>query len=172
MLWNETLEMSTPFAQGLYGDIAERFVGKQLIHRDYRRSVLFAAYGFDPLGGGAASCSLLRTKPSKLPRGKVKKRPNPLRSYICGWHGDYVILANSADYGKRALVVEVKYGRRQFSAGEQTFFRDVVRNPERYLKSLIEVKILIVSCHSLTLGGGTMETRWEEFNEEWTTYGE
>ena len=85
---------------------------------------------------------------------------------ILGWHGDLVYIINCEELPKRALIFEIKYGRMYISNGQHMFFRDVVLNPQKYMKKMEDARVILVRCWNLNIGDGTLDVRFETYRGE------
>lgn len=75
------------------------------------------------------------------------------KKVIYGWYGDLVLIINSKEHGKRAIIFEVKYGNSKFTNGQKEFFRKVANegHPSNYMPKLEELKIFIVRMSNFSI---------------------
>lgn len=67
------------------------------------------------------------------------------KKVVYGWYGDLVLIINSKQHGKRAIIFEIKYGNGRLSNGQKEFFKQAVKGtPSNYMPKLNDLKIFIV----------------------------
>jgi len=80
---------------------------------------------------------------------------------IHGWHGDIGFLINGKDFGKKAIIFEIKFGHIHVTPGQREFFDDIIKNPSKYMKHLDEVKVFLVHCVNFDLEHETMKVSFK-----------
>lgn len=79
-------------------------------------------------------------------------------SKIYGWHGDLGIILNDKEHGKRALIIEIKYGNSKLTKPQTDFFLKVSTHPPGYfMKGLNGLNILIFQCTTIDFKTGDFE---------------
>ncbi|MCK4545141.1 hypothetical protein KAU43_06345 [candidate division WOR-3 bacterium] len=95
-------------------------------------------------------------KGMKINRARIQYGDNPT---IYGWNGDMALLLNDGEHGKKALIIEIKYGSTSTLTKPQSdFFCKVsTHKADYFMDKLQELKIFIIHCKSINIYTGEIE---------------
>ena len=83
---------------------------------------------------------------------------------IHGWNGDLVLILHDKEYGKRAIIFEIKYGRINLSDSQKKFFKKAsMDKPDYFMRGLNDIKIFVVHCTDLDLKSKTIKLDIHEY---------
>ncbi len=76
---------------------------------------------------------------------------------VHGWNGDLVLLLHDQEYGKRAIIFEIKFGRINLSKSQRVFFKKVsIDKPDYFMSGLNDIKVFMVHCTDLDIKSQTI----------------
>jgi hypothetical protein len=84
---------------------------------------------------------------------------------VSKWYGDFGMVLNDKEHGKRAVIFEIKHGRVCISTGQHKFFQEIKANPNKFMDNLKEVTIIIARGYNLDLENNTLDIQWMEYHE-------
>lgn len=145
---------------GYIGRLVEEIVIDHILHN--HQKLIHDIY---PDQSEFSTMQILKTDPDGNRQHGVGQITGKKGSWIIhGWNGDLVLILHDKEYGKRAIIFEIKYGRINLSDSQKIFFKKAsMDNPDYFMRGLNDIKIFIVHCTDLDLRSKTIKMDIHEY---------